>query len=201
MNYVAHAFLAPRTPLGLLGNMLGDFVKGGLPGELEPELAAAVAQHRRIDALCDRHPAFVASRRRLFGSFSHYAGVIVDVLYDHLLFDEWDRYADVPFDAFVDYVYDTVDRERNRLPPVLATEADRLVEVDAFRRYRTPDDLREALRRLGLRTRRPVELPPAVDRFLADRDAFAGEFRAVFDALTSLGDTLADPRDRRPETP
>lgn len=183
MNYVAHAFLAPKAPIALLGNLLGDFVKGPLPGDLEPELAHAVAQHRALDAECDAHEAFAASRRRLFGEFSHYASVVVDVLYDHLLCKDWSRYANESFDAFAERVYAAVDSHGHVLPSELRAQARRLADVDIMRRYHSPDDLREALRRMSKRLRRSVALERSVDTFVDHVPEFTAEFRSLFDAL------------------
>jgi len=186
MNYVAHALLAPREPIGLLGNLLGDFVKGPLPGELAPDLAAAVAQHRAIDRFCDRHPGFVASRRRLFGGFSHYAGVIVDVVFDHLLCADWGAWSEEGSDEFVDRVYGVIEGYAGELPSELGRHARQLVEWDALRRYRSEDDLRSALARMSRRRlKRPVRLDDAVDVVVRDRSEFEQGFRALFTDLVA----------------
>jgi len=186
VNYVAHALLAPDEPIAVLGNLLGDFAKGPLPGELDPEFAAAVAHHRRIDAFCDRHPAFRRSRQRLFETHSHYAGVIVDVLFDHLLSVEWATYSAESLDDFAVRVYATIEEHRARLPIAILAHADTIVRHDVLRRYRELDSVAEALRRMRRRISRQVDLATGVDVFTARSDEFRADFHELFVDLVAL---------------
>ncbi len=57
MNFLMHAWLAGDASADRVGGLIGDFVKGPLPGNLAPDLAAGVALHRRIDSFAETHPA------------------------------------------------------------------------------------------------------------------------------------------------
>lgn len=187
MNYVAHALLAPAEPIALLGNLLGDSVKGPLPGALASNLAAAVAHHRRVDAACDAHPAFRRSRRLLFPALGHYAGVVVDVLFDHVLSADWSVYVPAEtLDDFAARVYTTITAHRESLPAPLRESADTLVRHDVLRRYRELDSVREALRRMHHRLRRPVDLTAGIGAFREHRAEFAADFGALFADLRAL---------------
>ena len=74
MNWLAHLRLAPAEPLGRLGNLCGDFVRGIDLATLHPRLREGVAQHRAIDAFVDAHPVVRGSRRRLDEPFRRFAG-------------------------------------------------------------------------------------------------------------------------------
>lgn len=50
MNYLAHLYLAPDDDESLLGNLMGDFVKGPLDGRFSPGIAAGIRLHRHIDS-------------------------------------------------------------------------------------------------------------------------------------------------------
>ena len=65
MNFLAHALLAGETPALIVGGVVGDWVKGVLPGALPADLAQGVALHRAIDVFAETHPAFCASRARM----------------------------------------------------------------------------------------------------------------------------------------
>jgi len=58
MNFLAHAFLAGDDPALRVGGVVGDWIKGPLPGILSPDLARGVALHRAIDSFAETHPAF-----------------------------------------------------------------------------------------------------------------------------------------------
>ena len=85
MNFLAHALLAGETPALIVGGVVGDWVKGVLPGALPAHLAQGVALHRAIDVFAETHPAFCASRARMSLARRRYAGVLVDIFYDLLL--------------------------------------------------------------------------------------------------------------------
>lgn len=185
MNYLAHAFLASDDPVDLLGQTLGDLVKGSLPGELDPEMADAIAAHRAVDRRCDQHSEFAATRRRFFDEFSHYAGVITDVVYDHVLASEWDRFAAEPLEHLAHRVYDAIDLHADRLPDRAAEIAHRMSEARFLERYATLDELEVALERFGRRLRRPAQLENAVATVARHRSAITAEFAAVLADLES----------------
>ena len=65
MNFLAHAYLAGDTRALVVGGVVGDWIKGTLPGALPADLARGVALHRAIDSFAETHPAFQASRQRM----------------------------------------------------------------------------------------------------------------------------------------
>jgi acyl carrier protein phosphodiesterase len=105
MNFLAHLYLADRRPDALLGSLMGDFVKGPLQGRFPPELTRALSQHRKVDAFTDAHPMVRVSRARMPPARRRFAGIMVDVFYDHFLALHWEDYADQPLEAFAHEVY------------------------------------------------------------------------------------------------
>ena len=91
MNYLAHVHLAEPSAAGRFGALLGDFVKGAPDPELPPSVRRGILMHRRIDAHTDAHPVHRTSRRRFAGPRRRFAGIIVDVAYDHFLASAWSR--------------------------------------------------------------------------------------------------------------
>ena len=56
MNYLAHLLLAEPSREGLLGSLLGDFVKGPLGDRYPEQLRRGIVLHRAIDSFTDAHP-------------------------------------------------------------------------------------------------------------------------------------------------
>jgi len=108
MNYLAHALLSRATPQLLIGGILGDFVKGALGQRYSPEIRAGILLHRAIDRYTDAHPLVHVSRARISPARRRFAGVLVDVFYDHFLARHWQRYAELPLEAFTQQVYATL---------------------------------------------------------------------------------------------
>ncbi len=116
MNYLAHLYLADPADDSLIGNLLGDFVKGR-PGErYSDEIVAGILFHRKIDAFADAHPTMRISRGRIAPRMSRFSGIIIDVCYDHFLAKHWNRYSDQDLTAFVQHAYQVLQKNHPILP-------------------------------------------------------------------------------------
>lgn len=102
MNFLAHFWLTDRARLPLAGALLGDVLRGALPPQMPPALAASVALHRRVDATTDRHPRVVAARTTFAPGARRYAGIVLDLVFDHVLARDWTAYSTQPLDVFAD---------------------------------------------------------------------------------------------------
>jgi len=100
VNFLAHVLLAGARPSDQIGGLLGDFVKGPLPCGLPPELARGVALHRFVDRSTDRHPLFIRSCQRISPERRRFAGIIIDMVYDHFLATHWHCYCNVPLTRY-----------------------------------------------------------------------------------------------------
>ncbi len=188
MNYLAHALLAGADPGLRLGGMMGDFIKGPLPAGLPPELAAGVALHRRIDSYAETHPAFGRSRSRVSAERRRYAGVMVDLFYDHFLAVHWTSYCDQPLTDFTRESYALLAVHAQALPPRLAALLPAMRREDWLASYRDLESVGFALDRMAAhRLSRPNRLAGAVTELAADYEGFGRDFRAFFaDALAHV---------------
>ncbi|MBJ7373888.1 MAG: DUF479 domain-containing protein [Pseudomonas sp.] len=161
MNYLAHLHLGGQRPGQLLGSLYGDFVKGRLQGQFDPEVEAAIALHRRIDVFTDRHPLVDIALGRFSETRRRYAGIVLDVFFDHCLARDWTLYADRPLEQFTADVYHVLSRER-QLPERLAKIAPHMVANDWLGSYREFEVLEQVLRGISRRLTRPEELAGAM---------------------------------------
>lgn len=104
MNYIAHLHLADQTDTSLLGNFLGDFVKGDSLNLLPAELKTGVQLHRKIDLFTDSHHEILTLKKGFPSGIRKVSGIALDIYFDFLLMAHWDKYSvkkhlDV-FDAF-----------------------------------------------------------------------------------------------------
>lgn len=162
MNFLAHLWLAEQARLPLAGAILGDVLRGVLPADLPAPLAASVRLHRRIDALTDRHPRVQAARSQFRAGPRRYAGIVIDVAFDHVLARDWTAYSDEPLAAFAARAGAAVAAEgawfgRGGQPaPRAAAFAALLVS------YGGEAGIERALRRTALRLRQPQGLIEAM---------------------------------------
>jgi acyl carrier protein phosphodiesterase len=188
MNYLAHLHLGGHRPAQLLGSLYGDFVKGPLPGRFPAELEAAIRLHRSIDAFTDNHPLIKASMARFPAQRRRYAGIMLDVFFDHCLARDWSRYADMPLEAFTRQVYGALAAEP-QLPERLALIAPRMAAQDWLGSYQDFNVLEQVLSGISRRLSRPEalaggmrELQVLYQPLSADFDAFYPQLQAFAQA-------------------
>ncbi|MDN5863131.1 MAG: ACP phosphodiesterase, partial [Salinisphaera sp.] len=100
MNYLAHLYLAQRTGTSAAGALLGDFVRGRLAGGLPADVETGIRLHRRVDTYTDSHPEVVAARRSFDPPLRRYAGILIDLYFDHILACRWPQWHPDPLPEF-----------------------------------------------------------------------------------------------------
>ncbi|WP_440224293.1 ACP phosphodiesterase [Dokdonella sp. MW10] len=116
MNHLAHALLSGSSPDRVLGGFLGDFVRGAIDPALPRGVAEGIALHRAIDSWTDAHPEVVAARARFVPPFRRYAGIFVDIWFDHLLARSFARWSTQPLEAFGESVVALLESRLHELP-------------------------------------------------------------------------------------
>lgn len=85
MNYIAHIHLAASTNTSLIGNFLGDFVKGNEPSQLSEDVQQGIALHRKIDSFTDSHCDVKALKKIFPKDLRRVSGICIDIWFDYLL--------------------------------------------------------------------------------------------------------------------
>lgn len=198
VNFLAHLYLAEDTPASRIGNVLPDLVRhsskagkcpieGRVGHQQRQEMEAGAVMHRRVDAFTDTHPLFSRSRARLRPRHGIFSGVLVDVIYDHVLADDWQRYHPKALSRFVADVHRDFEQHADLMPSAMRPAIAMMIEQNWLLSYATLDGVELTLRRMSERFRRrfhrPVHLETAVDDLRRDRASFAGDFHAFFPQL------------------
>ena len=178
MNFLAHALLAGETPALIVGGVAGDWVKGALPGALPADLAQGVALHRAIDVFAETHPAFCASRARMSPARRRYAGVLVDIFYDHLLARDWSQHHPQALGPYCAHIYHYIDQRLSELPERARPALEWMARENWLQRYADIDAIGEVLERMSQRVRRPNPLAGGEHELRAEIIAFETDFRA-----------------------
>tara|TARA_R110000850_G_scaffold202967_7_gene329071 strand:- start:4231 stop:4836 length:606 start_codon:yes stop_codon:yes gene_type:complete len=127
MNFLAHLHLAEPTPESQLGNLLGDFVKGYPWDDRFPRsIWQGIVEHRAVDAFTDQHVEWKLSRGLLPPHLRRFAGIVVDIYYDHFLYRHWDRFSESG--SIGDFIR-TVHRQLDSVLPLAPREASEVIQV------------------------------------------------------------------------
>ena len=182
MNYLAHLHLGGQRPGQLLGSLYGDFVKGQLQGQFAPEVEAAIRLHRQIDVFTDRHPLVDTALGRFSHTRRRYAGIVLDVFFDHCLARDWKLYADRPLAQFTSEVYRALSSER-QLPERLAKIAPHMMANDWLGSYQQFEVLEQVLCGISRRLSRPEELAGAMQELRRLYEPLSEDFALFYPQL------------------
>ena len=100
MNYLAHLYLSGESEKRLVGNFIGDYVKGNKYKNYPNEISEGIILHRQIDSFTDAHDSHRIARDLFRDDFGLYSGIVVDFIYDHFLAKKWTNYSSVTLRTF-----------------------------------------------------------------------------------------------------
>ena len=159
MNFLAHLVLAGNDPYLRLGALLGDFVRGTEALQrYRPELQAGILLHRHVDGFTDSLPAVAALRNSCPKPFRRYAGIVIDLLFDHELAQGWNRYQRQSLKAFDAGVRELLWRHAELVPDRLARFMAYADRRGLFAAYREKEEILISLAGIGRRLSRPNPL-------------------------------------------
>lgn len=154
MNFLAHFHLAWPDEGLVLGGLEGDYYKGPLRGDLPLDIERGVRLHRAIDAYTDDHPVVRQLRRDFPPELRRFAGILIDLCFDHFLSLHWSRYAQLELPRFNAEVYRSLQRRGELLSPNSQHMLARMVEHDILGIYHRWETVPASAERIGQRFRR-----------------------------------------------
>ena len=178
MNYLAHLYLSGPSDDALLGSLLGDFVKGPLDGRYSADITRAIALHRKIDSFTDAHPVVLQSKSRISPARRRYAGIMIDMFYDHFLAKYWHEFQDEPLGEFSAKIYAILGQRHAMLPERLQQMAPHMAQWDWLASYADVRSIHTALDRMGRRLKRENRLLNSADELLEHYAELEADFRA-----------------------
>lgn len=186
MNHLAHAYLSGADPAVQVGGIAADFLKGPIrKGRLPDAVARGVRLHRLIDAATDADPGVGAARRLLPPPWRRFAGILLDVYFDHLLAKRWAAFHGQPLARFCASCYAAM-AELGPPAPTAQPFWERAPRARWLERIGEEDFPQAVLDHLGARLRRPVALGRAWPELVAREAELSAVFLALMDRHRQL---------------
>lgn len=191
MNYLAHLYLGRRSDLFMVGNLLGDFVRGRVEDSgYEGEVAEGIRLHRAVDRFTDEHRAFKVCKAMLVPERRRYAGITVDIYYDHFLTREWRVFEpELEVGVFIERCYRVLEENRGILPPLLAGALGRMRGEDWLASYGTVEGVEETLRRVVRRVPKVAGMVGGGDDLRANYEGMREAFLEFFPELLAFAES------------
>jgi acyl carrier protein phosphodiesterase len=183
LNFLAHFHLAWPDHGLVAGGLEGDYYKGPLRGDLSQALERGVRLHRAIDAFTDDHPTVRQLRRDFPPTLRRYAGILIDLSFDHFLSKHWQLYSEMPLTQFTAAVYRVLQSEHAQLSADSRIMLERLVQHDILGLYRDWEAIPASAARIGQRFRRGNPLAGVERQLDAVRDVMERGFLTFYPEL------------------
>ncbi|WP_057938393.1 acyl carrier protein phosphodiesterase [Algoriphagus resistens] len=186
MNYLAHAYLSFGQDEVLVGNFIGDFVKGKMMNTFPQEVQNGIMLHREIDQFTDTHPLVRAGQSYLRPKFGHYSTVITDIYFDYYLANYWAKFSYVPLEVFIQNTFSTLKHYRQLFPYRFETMFQWMVQDNWLLKYQKIEGIRETFTGMSRRTKFESKMEVAHLALLEKEVEFQTIFFAFFEDLETF---------------
>lgn len=187
MNHLAHTLLAGDDEGLRLGGLLGDFVHGRPdPQQWPAPVIAGIRLHRAIDVHTDAHPEVLAAKARLPAPYRRYAGILLDMWFDHCLARDFSRWHAQPLPRYSADLRRLLQRHEALLPPALQRFAQYMERHQLPAGYADRAMLGQAIAGIGRRLSRANPLASALPVLVAHEAPLQQHFEAFFPQLQAF---------------
>lgn len=180
MNFLAHIYLSGDNDLIKIGNFMADGIRGKQFENFPLDIQKGIILHRAIDTYTDAHPIFRQSTKRLHENYHHYAGVIVDVFYDHFLAKNWSSYSNEKLENYVANFYKSLEKNIDVLSDKTKNFMPYMIQHNWLVSYQTVEGITKILTQMDSRTNNQSKMRLANTELIKFYSEFENEFTLFF---------------------
>lgn len=186
MNFLAHIYLSGNNEAVTIGNFIADGIRGKKYLKYPRDIQTGILLHRQIDTFTDAHKTVRLSTKRLHKNYSHYSGVIVDILYDHFLAKNWSKYCNLPLAEYVDNFYESLENNFEILPKRIQKLMPYMIADNWLLSYASIEGITKVLEGMNRRTQNRSQMNLAINELQEFYNEFEDEFTCFFDELINF---------------
>ncbi len=186
MNFLAHIYLSGDSRDILIGNFIGDYVKGKNISGYPEEVRRGIMLHRKIDSFTDHHPITRSSKKIIAEKYGLYAGIVVDIYYDHFLSANWDQYSNMPLREYIHERYRQLDSGFSVFPAGVKSWFPYFIKSNWLETYTSFNGLKMVFKRMAYRTSLPDHGDYAVSQLREHYDLLKENFNEFFGEIREM---------------
>ncbi|PXY41374.1 DUF479 domain-containing protein [Flavobacterium cheongpyeongense] len=183
MNFLAHIYLSGENDLIKIGNFMADGIRGKQFEHFPDDVQKGIILHRFIDTYTDSHVVFRQSTKRLHEKYHHYAGVIVDIIYDHFLAKNWTKYSDEKLEEFINRFYNSLHHNYSILTEKTQSLMPYMIERNWLLSYQTVEGIHQILTQMDRRSKNISKMQFASVELIEFYNEFEQEFTIFFEDI------------------
>jgi acyl carrier protein phosphodiesterase len=187
MNHLSHAVLSYPNEKIMVGQFLGDGVRGKDFEKFEPEIRTGILLHRWIDSNLDSFEFTHQIRSEIRSEVGLYSPVFIDILLDHFRAKYFDALGMGPLKKFQDHWTAMLKPHRAVMSKRLLGYYEAMLKYQWFETYESLEGTQEVLIQMSMRLPQSeglqiasANLPIYVSRYESGYLPFWTEFQKVF---------------------
>lgn len=167
----------------MMGNFFADGIIGNRFSHYPEEIQQGIRLHREIDTFTDAHEVTRRSKRRLDKKYGLYAGIIIDIFYDHFLAKNWDDYSAIPLEVYVDAVYNLLNKNIDTLPEKTKHMLPFMIEYNWLYNYQYIEGIQRVMNGMNRRTKNKSQMHLSTKDLQMHYDELEADFKEFFSDL------------------
>lgn len=184
MNYLAHLHIADHTQTSLLGNFLGDFVKGNPDGLYNVDVVKGIRLHRFVDSYTDSHPLIKSVKPLFLKELRRFSPISLDMFWDHCLAKYWLNFHPNSLTDFSIRAETRIADESLALSQPLPVRFEKISQLvwqgRWFEHYAELENIEFALQRIASRSPRMAPLANTFDTLTTHYDVLCDTFFQLY---------------------
>lgn len=186
MNYLAHIYLSGNDEAIRIGNFIADHVKGKKYEAFSKDIQKGILLHRQIDSFTDNNEIVRRSKRRLDDKYGLYRGIIIDIIYDHMLAKNWVLYDEIPLSDYTQIFYKSLMDHYEILPERVQFLSKYLIADDWLLSYADLDGIGKVLAGMNRRTGGKSQMHLAIHDLKENYLELEDDFTSFFEKLRNF---------------
>jgi acyl carrier protein phosphodiesterase len=180
MNFLAHIYLSGNEDDVKIGNFIGDYIKGSAFHIYPDKIKQGILLHRFIDSFTDKNTHTLDAKKLFAPKYRKYAGIVIDIIYDHFLATNWERYSYISLRDFIDHFHGLLLDKNDMLPAEVQNFVPKLIKNDRIYSYKDVEGIRSVLSTMSKYTSLPDHSDFAIEVLNANYEFLKQNFLLFF---------------------
>jgi len=155
MNFLAHLLLSGENEKVIIGNYVGDFVKGKLTDEKtadwNQDFVMGLKLHRYIDSVTDTHSVVREAKAKAAEVYGRISGIIIDIYFDYFLAKYFNEFCAESLKAYSNRIYSVIEKNESLIPDVMIPMSRAMIRQDWLNSYADLEGIELTFNRMSQR--------------------------------------------------
>lgn len=180
MNLLAHIYLSGSTEEIMIGNFMGDFIKGKAYLNYSENIQKGILLHRKIDHFTDSHAITKHCKTFVSEKYGKYSGIIIDLFFDYFLASQWKKYNASTLKSDIEKVFEVLDRHQQNFPIEMMNWYPKLIQNNWLMLYSTLEGMERIIRGMTVHSSLPDHTDFAISVLKEHENVLSSYFNLFF---------------------